>query len=264
MKINQLIKLMKLSNWDKYLSFVKAYDTEKWLNNEPLVIKDKTFGNKDLKPTTFQNILGFTPMHKELAEKYSLNDIASGKTDFERALNVLNWLTENTFYNGAQFKSITDNSLDILEFSFKKPFKNALNCRLKAITFADCLVSVGIKAYPVCMVSQNFSNCHFNCHVYISELDKWCAFDPSFGCYFTDESKNPISLFEMREIFLDGKAPVVNGYNFNGTDECIDIYVNGFEKFNLSNLSTWQDNSMERRTQKKIDNKKKFQSKIPD
>ncbi len=267
MKIKDLpryIKLLKLQKQKNYHAFVKNYDAAKFLADEPLCVMDKGYNNTELTATDFDNILAKTELYEKLAKKYNLHEIAFGKTDFERAVNLLNWLTKNTFYNGAQLSSQTDSSLDILDNSFGKSFKNAINCRSKAIVYADCLVSVGIKAYPVCMISSGFKEgCHFTCHVYISDSDKWCAFDPSFGCWFTDKSGNMIDLFEIRNMFIAGEIPVVNGYNFNGTTECIDIYTDCFLKLCLSNLSTWNDNSMERRTGKKWKHKKKFQSKIP-
>lgn len=42
--------------------------------------------------------------------------------------------------------------------------------------------------------------------------------------------------------------------------------IGGIEslKPNISNLSTWQDNSMDRRDTKKISDRKKFNAKLPD
>lgn len=251
------------NHFDKYIEFVKDTDTNQILKDEPVFEKDKSFKDKELTETDFSSILSRNEMHDKLLAEYSLDRIAVGKTDFERILNVLKWLTDNTFYNGMQVVPLTDNSLDILKFSFGKSFKNAVNCRLKAIAFADCLVAVGIKAYPVCMTSSKFNYCHFTCQAYISQTDKWCVFDPSFGCYFTDRDGNPIDIFEMRNIFIEGNQPTVCGYNFNGTTECFEVYIKSFLNACVSNLSTWQDNSSDRRTGRKWKHKKKFQARIP-
>lgn len=247
----------------KYIQFLGKLDLDKIVNSNPVSAMDKKQTLEELNETDFKSVLSKNKIHEVLLKKYSLNSVAVGETDFERVLNLLKWLTDNTFYNGAQIFNIPDNSIDILNYSFKKPFKNAINCRMKAIAFADCLVAAGLKAYPVCMLSSDFCECHFTCQVYISELDKWCAFDPSFGCYFTDESGALIDIFEVRDLFLSEKQPVVCGYNFNGTTECFDIYMKLFLHVCISNLSTWQDNSLDRRTGKKWKYKKKFHSKIP-
>ncbi len=262
--LSKYIELLKLQNQNNYHEFVKNYDTAKLLKNEPLYINDKGYGNTELEETSIEAVTKPTEMHGNLAQKYSLHKLSCGENVLARTLSVLNWLTENTFYNGAQIINLKDNSLDILEYSFRKNFKKAINCRFKAIVFADCLTAVGIKAYPVCMISSKFKEgCHFTCHVYIDELNKWCAFDPSFGCYFTDENSNMLDLFEIRDIFLKGNKPVICGYNFNGTDECVDVYSDAFLKLCLSNLSTWNDSSTDKRSSKKWKYKKKFQSKIP-
>ena len=62
---------------------------------------------------------------------------------------------------------------------------------------------------------------------------------------------------------MKGEEPIINGYNFNGTKECFDVYVNGFLKMCISNLSTWQDNSMDRRNKKNWSDRKRFNGKIP-
>lgn len=248
---------------EKYISHVAKMNYEEDLVNEPVCIKDKASENKELIQTDLLQITSASEIHTQLEKKYNLSGVATADTDLKKVMQILDWLTEHTYYSGAQMRLLTDNSLDILEYSFDKPFVRAINCRYKAIAFADCLVAVGIKAYPVCMLSSDFYGCHFTCMAYITELGKWCAFDPSFGCWFSDEGGNPLDIFEVREMFLQGFEPVVNGYNFNGTEECFDVYMNGFLKYCISNLSTWKDNSMDRRTAKSYSGRKEFNAKIP-
>lgn len=265
MNIKTLIKCLSLQiDPKKYELFVKNLDYKKLLEEEPVEIRDKCYlDNGDLVETDLEHTCEYFEFHRNLNEKYKLSEITTAATDFKKAVKILNWFTENTFYNGAMLRYITDNTIEILNYAFGKTFKNAINCRLKAIAFADCLVAVGIKAYPLCMQSTEFKNCHFTCRAYISELDKWCVFDPSFGCWFADKSGKPIDIFEMREMFLQGVEPTINGYNFNGTTECLNEYMSGFLKLCISNLSMWSDNSMDRRNTKKLPEKKKFNAKLP-
>ena len=263
MRIKVLLECIKVQNKKRYIEYVKNFDYKRALAEDPLTKRDKFQNNEDPFVTNIDNITSYRDFHKQITNKFKLSNIATDNSDFEKVLQILNWLKEHTFYNGAQIIPICDNTLDILNYSFDKPFKNAINCRLKAIAFADCLVAVGIKAYPVCMISTKFKSCHFTCQAYISELDKWCVFDPSFGCWFSNSNGTPIDIFEMRELFLKNIEPTVNGYNFNGTNECFDVYVNSFLKLCISNLTTWQDNSTDRRTKRKLSKKKEFKSKIP-
>ena len=265
MNVKILIKCLSLQfDPKKYEMFVKKLDYKKLLGEEPVEISDKCYlDNGALAETALEHTCKYFELHRKLNERYMLSAVAGDDGDFKKAVRLLNWLTENTFYNGAMLRYITDNTIEILDYAFGKTFRNAINCRLKAISFADCLVAAGIKAYPVCMQSTGFKNCHFTCRVYISELDKWCIFDPSFGCWFADKSGNPLDIFEMREMFLQDEEPAVIGYSFNGTEECLDEYMNGFLKLCISNLSTWCDNSMDRRNTKKLPEKKRFNAKLP-
>lgn len=203
MNVKTLIKCLFLQiDPKKYELFVKNINYKKLLEEEPVEIRDKCYiDNADLVETDLEHTSSYFELHRTLNEKYKLSEIATADTDFKKVVQIMNWFTANTFYNGAMLHYITDNTIEILNYAFGKTFKNAINCRLKAIAFADCLVAVGIKAYPVCMQSTEFKNCHFTCRAYISELDKWCVFDPSFGCWFADKSGKPIDIFECEKCF---------------------------------------------------------------
>ena len=248
---------------EKYAEYVSEFDYEKELLKEPVCVKDMASENTELTQTELDKIIHTYDFHKELNEKYNLSDIATAESDFDKAVQIIEWLTEHTYYSGAQMRLLKDDTLDILEYSVNKPFTRAINCRYRAIVFADCLVAVGMKAFPVCMVSSGFSGSHFTCMVYISEKDKWCAFDPSFGCWFTDEEGNLLDIFEIRELFLDNKEPIVKGYSFNGAQKNFDVYINCFMKLCISNLSTWADNSSDRRSEDNFSGRKQFSSAIP-
>ena len=249
---------------EKYAEYVSEMDYEEALLKEPVCIKDMASEDRELTETELDKIIKPYDFHAQLNEKYNLSDIATADSDFDKAVQILEWLTEHTYYSGMQMKMLNDDTLEILEYSFDKPFNRAINCRYRAIAFADCLVAVGIKAFPVAMVSSEFTGSHFTCLVYISEEDKWCSFDPSFGCWFTDEEGELLDIFEIRELFLENKEPVVKGYSFNGKQENFDVYMNSFLKFCVSNLSTWSDNSNDRRSENTFSGRKQFSSAIPE
>ncbi|MBQ7115044.1 MAG: transglutaminase domain-containing protein [Clostridia bacterium] len=249
---------------EKYAEYVSEMDYEEALLKEPVCIKDMASEDRELTETELDKIIKPYDFHIQLNEKYKLSDIATADSDFDKAVQILEWLTEHTYYSGMQMKMLNDDTLEILEYSFDKPFNRAINCRYRAIAFADCLVAVGIKAFPVAMVSSEFTGSHFTCLVYISEEDKWCSFDPSFGCWFTDEEGELLDIFEIRELFLENKEPVVKGYSFNGKQENFDVYMNSFLKFCISNLSTWADNSTDRRSENTFSGRKQFSSAVPE
>ena len=249
---------------EKYAEYISEIDYEKELLKEPVCIKDMASQDKELTQTDLDKIIYTYDFHAQLREKYNLSSIATADSDFDKAVQILEWLTKHTYYSGMQMKLLKDDTLNILDYSFDKPFTRAINCRYRAIAFADCLVSVGIKAFPVAMVSSEFTGSHFTCLVYISEEDKWCSFDPSFGCWFTDDEGNLLDIFEIRELFLENKEPIVKGYSFNGEQENFDVYINLFMKLCVSNLSTWADNSGEGRSKNTFSERKQFDSVIPE
>lgn len=249
---------------EKYAEYVSEMDYEEALLKEPVCIKDMASEDRELTETELDKIIKPYDFHAQLNVKYNLSDIATADSDFDKAVQILEWITEHTYYSGMQMKMLNDDTLEIMDYSFDKPFNRAINCRYRAIAFADCLVAVGIKAFPVAMVSSEFTGSHFTCLVYISEEDKWCSFDPSFGCWFTDEEGELLDIFEIRELFLENKEPVVKGYSFNGKQKNFDVYMNSFLKFCVSNLSTWADNSIDRRSENTFSGRKQFSSAIPE
>lgn len=253
------IKFKKYQSIDKYVNFVRNTN----ISNIPQL---KIGDTKDLKETDYDNLFSFIDDYKKINEKYSLDKYANGVTDFEKTISLMKWLTNSTYYFGLQYKLISDNTLDILEFAYKKSFKNAINCRYKAIAFTDILLSCGLKAYPIALIgdknSKNYG-CHLVVHVFLRDINKWVVFDPSFNTYFTDIDNNALDVFELRRVFLNGEEPIIHGYDFNGTQECIDVYKQ-FIKSCLTNITTWHDNSINNRNGKNLNKRKQFDCKLPD
>lgn len=257
MQIFRLIKLLRLQKWDNYLKFVEKMDTSEFA---PLVVCD----DEALSITTAENL--FTPcsLHLELREKYNLAKVAGDGDSFIKAFNLMQWLTDHTCYNGASKAWNPDDSLAILEYSFDKGFKRAICCREKAIVLTDMFISLGLKAYPLCMRSVRDVDNHFTVRFFYEEQNKWIMLDPSFNVVFKLK-REPLDVYEVRQALLEGKDVEFSGYNFNNTQKCIDIYKQGFIKQCLSKLSTWKDCSMDRRQKgKKYDwnKKKEFETRL--
>lgn len=171
---------------------------------------------------------------------------SADNTDIENAIAIMNHLSEHTFYSGCSSCLLPDSTIEILEYSYGRDFSHSLNCRLKAIALTDILISYGIKALPICMLSEA-GGCHFVVHVYLQETNDFFVCDPSFNCYFTDEDNLPLSIFEMRHRFIENKAVYAVGYTFLGGEEFRDLYLSMFVRDCLSNISTWQTNKRNRR-----------------
>jgi len=253
-QITFLISLLKMKKWDNYLRFVQE---QKLIDGQPFII-----GEEKAEFADPQRWFTHIKSYEFLLRTYPLKAAAKGNSDFERVVNLLDWFCESTFYNGMQLSFFPDDSVKVLKYSYKKPFSHAINCRHKAIAFSDCLIALGFQSYPVCLMSAE--DCHFMSQVYLNELGKWCVFDPSFHTYFTDDdSGNTLSVFELQTMLADGKQPVMHGYSFNGTQECRDVYMNRFVKQPLANITTWDDNSDDRRNSCIWKKRKKFEAGVP-
>lgn len=252
-------KLRKLKTQEGYIDFVRNQDLSK--------TPELSIGETDkLKEPDYDNLFLYLDEYDIIKEKYSLDNVVKGNSDFEKALSLMQWLTDNTYYNGHQclfHKILPDDTLAILDFSYGKPFEYAINCRYKAIVLADLLIAYGIKAIPIAMIDKNIDGNHLTVQVYLSDEKKWVLLDPSFNTYFVDSDNNVLDVFELRNLFLAGKEPIIKGYNFNGTTECMDVYKELFVKSDLTNLSTWKDNSLSGRKARKFKDMKAFDCKLP-
>jgi len=222
----------------------------------------------DLSEPDYDNLYSHLKAYDALLEKYQLKRIISGKSDFEKALSLMNWLTNSTYYNGQQLAysdMLPDDSLAILKYSYNKPFRYAINCRYKAIVFTDLLIALGFKAYPVVMYDCDGFGNHLTVHCYLNDMNKWVLFDPSFNTYFTDNNSIPLDVYEIKAAFSKGEEPIICGYNFNGTKECFEIYKYDFIKMNLAGFSTWRDNSENgrKRTMNIYKTRKNFNCSLP-
>lgn len=198
-----------------------------------------------------QNILQYMfyvqPFHKEINDKYRLDSIAGEGGDLSRALRIQNWLTDNTCYNGMQWRMVSDNPVDILCRSYKKGFKDGMNCRAKAYCLTDCLLAVGIKALPLCLMRSIIYNgqpavgAHFMVHIYISEIKKWIVTDPSFNTYFTDASDELLDYFQLIKA-VKNKSYTPKGYNFNGSSRGNDKYGEIFVEGTMQHIAIWKNN----------------------
>ena len=262
MTVKDRLRIRRLRSWDAYLHEVRLIDYKKALLETPLQIIDKDHFGNELSITSVDRIVGDPNDFKELYDAYELKNLCRGENYFETARIVMRWLTENTYYSGAAIYRLADHSDEILRYSFGKSFRYAINCRHKAIALTDLLCACGIKAYPVLLHSQTDGS-HFVCHVWHNTLNKWVAVDPSFNAWFSFGGDEPLSVFEMRDIFLSGGEPLIHDYSFNHTAECLDVYTNAFLRWCLSNISTWQDCNSERRRSYRHFQKTDFSAALP-
>ena len=241
---------------EEYISIVKNS------NNMPYFAPLSIGSTDGLCDTDSDALFTQLPEYKKLLKKFPIPEADSEPTDFGKARAVIDWISKNTYYNGMQKKWMPDDTLWLLNWSAGQGFEHAINCRHKAIIYTDLLLARGMKAYPILLNSGEAErgSCHFVTHVYCREHG-WIVMDPSFGSWFTDSSGHIMNVYELRDTFLSGEKPAVHNYSFNGTGECMDVYLNEFIEVTLTNISTWTTNALVRGIKDRSE--VEFKAKVP-
>jgi len=178
------------------------------------------------------------PVHNKLLDAYGLNEIAGEGDTFTRALRVMDWLTVHTYYSGMSvwsgyFHQWRESSYGRLRFAFDKPFSHALNCRHKAMIFADCLMAVDIYALPLGILPG-----HLVVHVWLPEDHRWIMLDPSLNSYITGDGGCALNLVEIHDHRRQGKNLRAAQYSLNGTQDCREVYVDVFVLNSLQGITS--------------------------
>ena len=188
--------------------------------------------------------------HRSLIQQFDF-PFSSARSDQENALAIMQYLTLHTFYCGATRNLLPDDGALILQNSFDRSFEGALNCRAKAIALTDVLNACGMKAFPVCAISEN-NGCHFLVQVWIREENRFIVMDPSFNCTFSDASGRLLSVHALRDCIMQNETVTIHGYSFLGTDAYKDYYYSAFICDTMVNLSTWKTNKRSKKDLSKV------------
>jgi len=161
-----------------------------------------------------------------LKNKYELNKVSGNGSELSRALNILFWLCEHTYHKNDYDNHVPMNSLDLLEYSFKKGIDRGINCLNLSFILTECLLSIGLPAHTVRILPFSYedTDSHVVTHVYIKSIGKWIMLDPTWCSYFSDADGNILNLFEIRGIFADNKDVYLNDeFSYNGKNYIKDL-----------------------------------------
>lgn len=140
--------------------------------------------------------------YEVLRTKYGIDKVAGNGSELEKALNLMQWCSENVLHNGGtkDVEFIPKTSVDILDYAFQKGREYGVYCRLQAIVFTECCLSLGIKSRILhCLpFSPNDFDSHVVSMVYISDMAKWIMLDASNNRYFVNSDKTILSPMEIR------------------------------------------------------------------
>lgn len=140
------------------------------------------------------------PEYKELISKYELDKIAIGTTDFEKALNLLHYLSPRLVHASYYDNHIECNSLALMEYSFNNE-ENGINCLNKSKILEEACLAFGIYARRVCLMpfSPYDMDNHVVTEIFSREMNKWIMLDPTTDGFCIDKNRTPLSCLEMRE-----------------------------------------------------------------
>lgn len=142
------------------------------------------------------------PEYDNLRMKYRIDKVAGNGSELDKALNLMQWCSENVLHNGGtkDVEFIPKTSVDILDYAFQKGREYGVYCRLQAIVFTECCLALGIKSRILhCLpFSPNDFDTHVVSMVYISDMAKWIMLDASNNRYFVNSDKTILSPMEIR------------------------------------------------------------------
>ena len=142
------------------------------------------------------------PGYEKLRMKYRIDKVAGNGSELDKALNLMQWCSENVLHNGGtkDVEFIPKTSVDILDYAFQKGREYGVYCRLQAIVFTECCLALGIKSRILhCLpFSPNDFDTHVVSMVYISDMAKWIMLDASNNRYFINSDKTILSPMEIR------------------------------------------------------------------
>ena len=140
------------------------------------------------------------PESMELKEKYNLAKIAGCGSDLERVKRLLFPFAPRLTHIPMYDNHVEINALKLLEYSLDNP-EQGINCYNKSKILGECCLALGIYARRVFIMPYSPYDCdnHVVNEIYDREMEKWIMVDLTFGAYFVDENRTPLSLLEIRE-----------------------------------------------------------------
>ena len=189
----------------------------------------------------------------ELCKKYNLLDIASGKDDFEKTVNLLEWISSNIFHYSNYTNHVENTAMKLLEYSFDKDIEQGINCRSLSIALTECLLAVGVKARTVYIMPfspYDFDN-HVVCEAWIENLNKWIMVDPSYNLYAFHKG-NCLNILELRSLLANQADVSFNekaNYNNDPINkgELISYYAKDLFRFMVSDIQGSNSENMDGR-----------------
>ena len=170
------------------------------------------------------------PEYAILEDKYHISEIA-GKSDLEKALNLLGWVNQHIRHKGNYDNSDRQDALTLLEAAFDKDY--GINCLAMSIILCECLLAVEVRARVMYMMPRDVEDGdnHVVVEAFVSDINKWIMLDPTYGCYCLNSERKILNLYEIRnhiakgEEFNFSETINYNGIKVDDIDDVKDYYT---------------------------------------
>ncbi len=163
-----------------------------------------------------------------LKEKYDIEKIAGDGTEFEKALNLMNTISQRLAHNGNFTEYNKEmNAVELLDYALDKP-QNGIFCRAKAQIFNEMFLALNIYSRKLWInpLSIYDSECHVVNEIWDNVYNKWIMLDTTNNLYWIDENGLPLSALEVREKFAeqDFVTPIMPDDNTSDLNKLHDKY----------------------------------------
>ena len=164
---------------------------------------------------------------KEIRDYFQLDTLfPENATTWEKTVAIGKFVALNIPHDNQKEWPEHINAIGLWEYT--KDVAPAFNCRLHSILTFELLLAENIKArYITCMPQdENDPDCHVVNEVWLPELNKWAMIDTDMGGhYVTDLGGMPLSLKEMRELYISGEKMMMYPAFDKGSSKVDDYYA---------------------------------------
>jgi len=157
------------------------------------------------------------PEYRELIDKYNIVQIAGQGSEFEKALNLMNYFAPRLSHNSNYSDYSKDmNAVSLLGYALDNP-QHGIFCRAKAQIMNEVYLSLGIYSRKLWInpLSVYDHECHVVNEIWDGEYQKWIMLDTTNNAYWVGEEKIPLSAIEIRDKLSEQQflTPVRPGEN---------------------------------------------------
>lgn len=122
----------------------------------------------------------------------------------EKILSLMDFVHNELHFVGDHASPSAMNTEEIM----KVRKTGALFCSCFATVLTEMLLSLGVKAVRISCIPFLFDgDCHVGVMAFLSDINKWGYFDPTFNTYFYGQKDIVLDVFEVRKLYKN-RQPV--------------------------------------------------------